>query len=537
MSQIEVNTNYNSVNVENTINTIDVNQDFGNILIVPQQTTNIVEVVTPGPQGPQGPPGDPTPLTGSFVTTSSFYAFTSSYTTGSFTGSFAGDGSGLTNISASNVVGLNLSQIASGSATASISPNNGFVVNTNTTITGSLFVTNGITGSLFGTSSFALTASYASNVPLTASFAVSASQAISASYAVSASYEIVYEESSSYADYAVSASQAVTASYALNVPLTASFAVSASQAVTASYVTPLVQNVTITGSILFDGGSTGSGASIVPNNGLANSLDLIAGTGGWVELSSNDGNQYVWVDDNGTYLITNWNVDAKQWTFNKSGSLTAPGDILVNGLVSASNGFTGSLEGTASYALTASYASNVPETASFAVSASQAVTASYAFNIADQGYNFTQTTAAVTWSINHNLDTLIPLVDVYDPIYSQLIPAQVISIDTNNLEVRFSSPNSGYAIVSKGSGVSSAYAATASYAITASYSNYTGYNFIQDVSSDTWVINHNLNNQYPLVQVYTSDNLAILPASISGSDFNTTIITFSSARTGYVRIV
>jgi hypothetical protein len=515
MSQIEVNTNYNSVNVENTINTIDVNQDFGNILIVPQQTTNIVEVVTPGPQGPQGPPGDINTVTGSFLLTSSFNAFTASYTTGSFTGSFAGDGSGLTNISASNVVGLNLSQIASGSVTASISPNNGFVVNTNTTITGSLFVTNGITGSLFGTSSYAITASYASNVPETASFAVSASQAISASYAVSASYEIVYEESSSYADYAVSASQAITA----------------------SYITPLVQNVTITGSILFDGSSANNGASIIPNNGLPNSLDIIAGPGGGIELASNNSNQYVLIDDSAVYITTTGNINQHVWTFTTESILQAPGNILVNGLVSASDGFSGSLEGTASYAITASYALNVPLTASFAVSASQAISASYASNLADQGYNFTQAMGATTWSINHNLDTLTPLVDVYDPIYSQLIPAQVISIDNNNLEVRFSSPNSGYAILSKGSGVSSIYAVTASYAITASYSNYTGYNFIQSVSSNTWVVNHNLNNQYPLVQVYTSDNLAILPASISGSDFNTTIITFSSARTGYVRIV
>jgi len=64
------------------------------------------------------------PLTGSF--TGSF--------SGSFTGSFVGDGSGLTNISASNIVGLNLSQIASGSVTASISPNYGFNVNTSASI-------------------------------------------------------------------------------------------------------------------------------------------------------------------------------------------------------------------------------------------------------------------------------------------------------------------------------------------------------------------------------------------------------------------
>lgn len=69
---------------------------------------------------------------------SSFLSFSSSYNTGSFTGSFRGDGSGLTNIPASGITGLNLSQIASGSVTASISPNNGFVVNTNTNIQGNL---------------------------------------------------------------------------------------------------------------------------------------------------------------------------------------------------------------------------------------------------------------------------------------------------------------------------------------------------------------------------------------------------------------
>lgn len=76
--------------------------------------------------------------------------------TGSFSGSFWGDGGGITNISASSVMGLNLYQIGSGSYTASIAPDKGFTVNTDaqisgsTTITGSLTVLNGanISGSL-----------------------------------------------------------------------------------------------------------------------------------------------------------------------------------------------------------------------------------------------------------------------------------------------------------------------------------------------------------------------------------------------------
>ncbi len=133
-------------------------------------------------------------VSGSFATTASFNAFTSSYNTGSFTGSYTGDGSGLYNIPATGIVGLNLSQIASGSATASISPDTGFQINTNTIITGSLTVTSGVTASLFGTASWAtnsVTSSFANNAA-TASYLLggvtSASFATTASYAVTASY-------------------------------------------------------------------------------------------------------------------------------------------------------------------------------------------------------------------------------------------------------------------------------------------------------------------------------------------------------------
>lgn len=63
--------------------------------------------------------------------------------TNGMSGSFIGDGTGLYNVPASGVTGLNLSQIADGSATASISNTQGLRVNRNTEITGSLIVTSG----------------------------------------------------------------------------------------------------------------------------------------------------------------------------------------------------------------------------------------------------------------------------------------------------------------------------------------------------------------------------------------------------------
>ena len=64
--------------------------------------------------------------------------------------SFTGSGIGLYDIPASGITGLNLSQIAEGSSTASISSTNGLRVNTNTEITGALTATGQISGSFKG---------------------------------------------------------------------------------------------------------------------------------------------------------------------------------------------------------------------------------------------------------------------------------------------------------------------------------------------------------------------------------------------------
>ena len=76
----------------------------------------------------------------SYASTASFAQSGNGTFSGSFSGSFQGDGGGLTNIPASGIVGLQLNQIASGSATASIAPDLGFRVNTDTQITGSLSI-------------------------------------------------------------------------------------------------------------------------------------------------------------------------------------------------------------------------------------------------------------------------------------------------------------------------------------------------------------------------------------------------------------
>ncbi len=88
----------------------------------------------------------PFPFTGSAIISGSLGVTGSVSATagfsGSFSGSFQGNGSGLTNIPASGITGLNLSQIATGSISASVSPG-----------TGSFTVTSGSSTFMFVSSS------------------------------------------------------------------------------------------------------------------------------------------------------------------------------------------------------------------------------------------------------------------------------------------------------------------------------------------------------------------------------------------------
>jgi hypothetical protein len=142
---VNISTDTNTVKVTSTsTNNVKIVDNGNNTSVtVSQPTTGVIKVVTAGPQGPPGISVN----TGSFTNTDSFNAFTSSYNTGSFTGSFTGDGSGLYDIPASGIIGLNLSQISSGSVSATISPGNGLQSNVG-------IIAPSFTGSLFGTASF-----------------------------------------------------------------------------------------------------------------------------------------------------------------------------------------------------------------------------------------------------------------------------------------------------------------------------------------------------------------------------------------------
>lgn len=184
----------------------------------------------------------PFPFTGSAQITGSL-GVTGSVSATSFSGSFSGSGANLFGIPATGITGLNLSQISSGSVSASISPNFGLLINTS--VSASNF-TGSFTGSLDGIAtsasyaSFALTASYSlggSGFPFSGSAVITGSFLVSQSFVdfSNASYFTGSLTGSLFgtASYAYTASSAISSSFATfaySASFAPGFSVSMSQA-------------------------------------------------------------------------------------------------------------------------------------------------------------------------------------------------------------------------------------------------------------------------------------------------------------------
>jgi hypothetical protein len=279
------------------------------------------------------------------------------------------------------------------------------------------------TASFSVSSSYALTASYALNVPETASFAISSSYALTASYALNVPETASFAISSSYAisaSYAVSSSNAISASYALS----GSNSISASYALTASFVNPLRQNVQITGSLFISGSQNiiGSGSDVFSVDGTSGRLFEIDDTlsGSLFSVNTVSGLPIIEAFSDNTVRIGQYGTRAlyvsqsavgigKENALN--GKLDVSGSTFMTGSLNVSQGITGSLFGTASWAQNAQTASFVLN----AVSASFAATASSADNFFIR-QNLTASNALISGTIT--AQTLVVQTVTSSVIYS-----------------------------------------------------------------------------------------------------------------------
>jgi len=144
----------------------------------------------------------------------------------------------------------------------------------------------------------------------------------------------------------------------------------------------------------------------------------------------------------------------------------------------------------------------------------------------------TQSSTSATWAIAHNLNTVNPIVQIYDDTTQKLIiPDDVAIVDNNNVTATFSISLTGRAIVMYGDptiGVVEGALVLQPDQVTFTHT--------QSVGSTAWVVTHNL-GYYPITRVFLSTDVEIQPLSIVHDSIFQTTISFSSAQTGRAKFV
>lgn len=137
-------------------------------------------------------------------------------------------------------------------------------------------------------------------------------------------------------------------------------------------------------------------------------------------------------------------------------------------------------------------------------------------------YEHIQSSSDLVWTINHNLGTALPSVQVYGPDQKVVYPDDIEIIDRDNVKVYFNRVTTGRAIVLTGGSEG------------AKRPNY-AFEYTQTSPSAVWVIDHNLGYN-PIVRVFIG-NEEVQPMSIIHNSLFQTTISFTSAKVGQARLV
>lgn len=217
---------------------------------------------------------------------------------------------------------------------------------------------------------------------------------------------------------------------------------------------------------------------------------------------------------------TNYNSYTKELKFSTL-ALSSSLDSRINTITGSLNDFTSSINTfTSSVVLTSQTSSMTVLSSSFAFNA---VTAAFALNASagtstnDGAYKIhTQTTPSTTWTFNHQLGQRYPIFQVFDTDGKVIIPTEITTVNSDNATISFSVPTAGKVIASLGVGPGG-------------LSQYFS-------AATTWSLSHNLNVDYPLVNIWDTNRNIIIPDRIESIDTNNIKVYLSTPKAGYVNV-
>lgn len=132
-------------------------------------------------------------------------------------------------------------------------------------------------------------------------------------------------------------------------------------------------------------------------------------------------------------------------------------------------------------------------------------------------------TDKLTIVVPHNFGTKNVIVSVYDNNDAQIIPQSVVTSTANQVTITFIQSTTGRVVVAKGGHI-----------VSGSIQMFT---HREDLSGSlTYTITHNLDEDYPIVQLYGTDKKQVIPKDIESVSNNVVIIEFSESFDGKVVI-
>lgn len=141
-------------------------------------------------------------------------------------------------------------------------------------------------------------------------------------------------------------------------------------------------------------------------------------------------------------------------------------------------------------------------------------------------------------SVTHNFGTKDVLISVYNNSDQLILPASTTTTNINNVTVTFDSVTTGRVVVAKGGHLVSGSAVLVGTNVisgSAQIDSLTRYEESINGNS-SYTITHNLNEDYPVVQVYDTNKEQTIPGKITASNANSVALEFDSSFTGRVVI-
>ena len=137
-------------------------------------------------------------------------------------------------------------------------------------------------------------------------------------------------------------------------------------------------------------------------------------------------------------------------------------------------------------------------------------------------YVHAQTEDSISWTVNHDLNTTSPSVQIWGTDNKMLIPNEISVSSANTIVVDMGYAIQGRAVVVAGSQEGNT---KPTY----------GFVFTEVSPSATWTIDHNLGYE-PIVRVFIGTS-EVQPASITHPSNMQTVITFSSPQVGTAKFI